>query len=155
MLSIFAPSRLRVSRFDARGDAERCRTKRLLSLACLTLSNETDLCENCNNPVCASCRGAYGDWASNPVRRTSRGAKALGYRMQSPPARAIPDYLFKDYKPSAIQGEARLRVTQTPTVTLSTIGYRLSVIAYRLSPTISPQLSRAKPACAGYTGFTW
>ena len=29
-------------------------------------------------------------------------------------------------KPSAMQGEARLRGTRTPTVTLSTIGYRLS-----------------------------
>jgi len=36
-------------------------------------------------------------------------------------------------KPSALQGEARLRVTRTPTVTLSTIGYQLSAISYRLS----------------------
>jgi hypothetical protein len=37
--------------------------------------------------------------------------------------------------PSAMQGEARLRVTRTPTVTLSPIGYRLSAISYRLSLT--------------------
>jgi hypothetical protein len=43
--------------------------------------------------VCASCRRA----------------EALGYPGRSPPARAIPDYFFKDHKPSAIQGEARLR----------------------------------------------
>jgi len=36
-------------------------------------------------------------------------AQALGYPRRSPPARAIPDYLLKDHKPSAIQGEARLR----------------------------------------------
>ena len=42
--------------------------------------------------------------------------------------------------PSAMQGEARLRVTRTPTVTLSPIGYRLSAISYRLSP-IGYQLS--------------
>jgi hypothetical protein len=35
-------------------------------------------------------------------------------------------------KLSALQGEARLRGTRTPTVTLSTIGYRLSAIGYRL-----------------------
>jgi len=29
--------------------------------------------------------------------------------MRGPPARAISDYLFKDHKPSARQGEARLR----------------------------------------------
>jgi len=40
-------------------------------------------------------------------------------------------------KPSASQGEARLR--------------GLYQIIY--SKTISPRLSRAKPACAGYTGF--
>ena len=34
----------------------------------------------------------------------------------------------------ALRCKARLRVTQTPTVTLSIIGYRLSPIAYRLSP---------------------
>ena len=45
----------------------------------------------------------------NPLYRASRGAEALGYPGQSPPARAIPDYLFKDHKPSAIQGKARLR----------------------------------------------
>jgi len=41
--------------------------------------------------------------------RSCRRAKALGYPGRSPPARAIPDYFFKDHKPSAIQGEARLR----------------------------------------------
>ncbi len=44
-----------------------------------------------------------------PLYRASRGAEALGYARQSPPARAIPDYFFKDHKPSASQGEARLR----------------------------------------------
>ena len=29
--------------------------------------------------------------------RPRRGAEALGYGMQSPPARAMPDYLFKDH----------------------------------------------------------
>jgi len=53
--------------------------------------------------------------------------------MQSPPARAIPDYVFKDHQPSALQGEARLRGTRTPAVTLLTIGYWLSAIGYRLS----------------------
>jgi hypothetical protein len=85
---------------------------------------------------------------------------AVGYGMRSPPARARADYFFKDYKPSALQGEARLRVTRTPTVTLSTIGYRLSAIGYRLSAigyrlsaTISPRLWNAKPARADYTGL--
>jgi len=30
-----------------------------------------------------------GDWEFNPVYRTSRGAKALGYARRSPPARAV------------------------------------------------------------------
>ena len=60
---------------------------------------------------------------------------AVGYGMRSPPARARADYFFKDYKPSALQGEARLRVTRTPTVTLSPIGYQLSPLAYRTSRT--------------------
>jgi len=47
-----------------------------------TLSNRFNLCENCYNPVCASCCRA----------------KALGYGMRSPPARAIPDYLLKDHQ---------------------------------------------------------
>ena len=51
--------------------AERCRTKRLLSMACATLSNKTNLCENCYNPpYCAS-----------------RRAEAPGYARRSPPAR--------------------------------------------------------------------
>ena len=47
----------------------------------------------------------------------------------------MADYLFKDHKPSASQGEARL--------------HGLERIIY--SKTISPRLSRAKPACAGYS----
>jgi len=45
----------------------------------------------------------------------------------------MADYFFNDHTPSAMQGEPRLCITQTPTVTLSTIGYRLSAIGYRLS----------------------
>ena len=44
-----------------------------------------------------------------PLYRTSRRAKAPGYARRSPPARAILDYFFKVHKPSASQGEARLR----------------------------------------------
>ena len=47
--------------------------------------------------------------AINPLSRASRRAEALGYARRSPPARAMADYLFKDHKPSAMQGEARLR----------------------------------------------
>ena len=53
-LLISAPSRLRVSRSDGRGDAkhaEGCRTRRLLSMACSTLSNKTNFCENCYEPI--------------------------------------------------------------------------------------------------------
>jgi len=32
----------------------------------------------------------------------------FSYPMRCPPARAIPDYFFKDYKPSARRGKARL-----------------------------------------------
>ena len=39
----------------------------------------------------------------------------------------------KTIKPLAIRDDARLRVTRTPTVMLSAINYRLSVIGYRLS----------------------
>jgi hypothetical protein len=61
--------------------AERCRTKRLLSMACATLSNKTNLCENCYNPpYCAS-----------------RRAEAPGYARRSPPVRAMADYFFKDH----------------------------------------------------------
>jgi hypothetical protein len=49
----------------------------------------------------------------------------------------MADYLFKDHKPSANQGKARLRGL-----------YR---IIY--SKTISPRLWNAKPACAGSTGL--
>jgi hypothetical protein len=90
----------------------------------------------------------------------------------------MADYFFNDHTPSAMQGEPRLCITQTPTVTLSTIGYRLSAIGYRLSAigydkpsamqgearlrglhqiisstTIRPRLWNAKPACAGYGGL--
>ena len=44
-LPLSAPSRLRVSRSEARGDAEhaeRWRMRRLLSIACATLSNKTN-----------------------------------------------------------------------------------------------------------------
>jgi hypothetical protein len=74
------------------------------------------------------------------VRHLPRAESALcGVDLVRYTARAV------GLKPSAIQGEARLRGTRTPTVTLS-------AIAYRLSATISPRLSRAKPACAGYGG---
>ena len=43
------------------------------------------------------------------IYRAGRGAEALGYGMRSPPARAIPDYVFKDHKPSAMGCEGRLR----------------------------------------------
>jgi hypothetical protein len=45
----------------------------------------------------------------NPLYRMSRRAEALGYARRSPPARAGADYFFKDHKPSAMRGEARLR----------------------------------------------
>ena len=76
----------------------------------------------------------------NPVCALCRRAEAPGDARRSPPARAVADYLFKDHKPPAMQGEARQRVTRTPTATLSTIGYRLSAISYRLSA-ISYRLS--------------
>jgi hypothetical protein len=75
-----------------------------------------------------------------PVFALCRRAEALGYTGQSPPARAIPDLILKDHKPSGRRGEARLRGTRTPTVTLSVISYRLSAIGYRLSA-ISYRLS--------------
>jgi hypothetical protein len=53
--------RRRVSRSDAHRDAEHaeeCRTRCLLSMAGAILSNKTNLCENCYNPVCALCRRA-------------------------------------------------------------------------------------------------
>ena len=68
--------------------------------------------------------------AISPVYRASRRAEALGYARRGPPAQARADYLFKDHKPSAMRCEVRLRVTRTPTATLSTIGYRLSAIGY-------------------------
>jgi len=60
---------------------------------------------------------------------------ALGYARRSPPARALPDYFFKDHTPSAMRGEARLRGL-----------YRIIS-----SKTIRPRLYAAKPACAGYS----
>jgi len=48
--ALSAPPRLRVSRSDAHRDAEHAegwRTRRLLSMAGATLSNKTNLCENC------------------------------------------------------------------------------------------------------------
>ena len=68
---------------------------------CSTSSTRFNLCENCYNPLF----------------RTSRRAKALGYARRSPPARARTE--FKDHTPSAIQGEARLHrlyriITQQP-----------------------------------------
>ncbi len=39
----------------------------------------------------------YGDCEINPVCAAYRRAEALGYARQSPPARAIADYLFKDH----------------------------------------------------------
>jgi len=76
-----------------------------------------------------ACAGYTGLFLQRPY--------ALGYPRRSPPARAIPDYFFKDHTPSAIQGEARLRGL-----------YRIIS-----SKTIRPRLSKAKPACAGYTGL--
>ena len=63
-LLISAPSRLRVSRSDGRGDAkhaEGCRTRRLLSMACSTLFNKTNLCENCYNAQSPSARRLVWD----------------------------------------------------------------------------------------------
>jgi len=38
--------------------------------------------------------------------RPCRGAEALGYGMQSPPARARADYFFKDHYPSEMPEHA-------------------------------------------------
>ena len=54
----------------------------------------------------------------------------------------------KTIKPLAIRDDARLRVTRTPTVMLSAIGYRLSAISYRLSAIayrLSPIAYRLSP----------
>ena len=48
-----------------------------------------------------ACAGYGGLFPQRPY--------ALGYTRQSPPARALPDYVFKDHTPSAMRGEARLR----------------------------------------------
>ena len=53
----------------------------------------------------------------------------------SPTASSLIGYWLSaiGYQLSAMECEARLRITRTPTVTLSAIGYRLSAIGYRLS----------------------
>jgi len=51
--------------------------------------------------ACPTSARAYGDREINPLSRASRRAEALGYPGRSPPARAIPDYLFKDHQPAA------------------------------------------------------
>jgi len=60
--------------------------------------------------------------------RPCRGVEALGYGMQSPPARAMADYLLKEHKPSASQGEARLcgleRNNDSKTITSMLAYYR-------------------------------
>jgi len=76
-----------------------------------------------------ACAGETGLFTQRP--------SALGYPRRSPPAQARADYFFKDHQPSASQGKARLRG-------------RERIIS---SKTISPRLSRAKPACAGETGL--
>jgi len=103
--------------------------------------------------------------------RPRRGAEALGYGMQSPPARAMPDYFFKDHKPPAMQGEARLRglasrprqrplpCSPSPSGRRRAVGVNPSAIQGKArlrglcriisSKTISPRLCKAKPACAG------
>ena len=81
---------------------------------CPTSSTRFNLCESCYNPVYALAVGLME--IENVFRST---ALAVGL------------------KPSANQGEARLR--------------GLERIIY--SKTISPRLTRAKPACAGYSGL--
>jgi hypothetical protein len=48
--------------------------------------------------------------AINPLYRTSRRAKALGYARRSPPARAMADYLLKDHnqRRAGARGNRRL-----------------------------------------------
>ncbi len=48
--------------------------------------------------------------AINPLYRTSRRAKALGYARRSPPARAMADYLLKDHnqRRAGARGDHRL-----------------------------------------------
>jgi hypothetical protein len=103
VLPLSAPSRLRVGRFDARGGAEYAEgwcTRRLLSMVCSILTNKTDLCENCYNPLYRSCHRA----------------KALGYPGRSPPARA------RIVRPTPGAGETpppvRAPPARTPTETL-------------------------------------
>jgi len=68
-----------------------------------------------------------------------------GSSRRSPSARAIPDYFFKDHKPSAKQGEARLcgRFQTNLHPCLSVISVPIRVLF---------RLFEAKPACASYTG---
>jgi len=62
----------------------------------------------------------------NPLCRASRRAKALGYGMRSPPARARADDVFKDHQPSATGCEARRR------------GRERMMCSKTMSPTASP-----------------
>ena len=95
------------------------------------------------NPVCAPCRRANRDWEINPVYRASRRAEALGYARRSPPARAGADYLLKDHKPSAIQGEARLRglyrIISSKTIPSAPAGARAALPSRSASVASSPQ----------------
>ena len=112
-LPLSAPSRLRVSRSDARGDAEhaeQCRTRHLLSIACSTLSNKTNLCENCyksalpHEPSGESpqpCK-AKPTCASHELQQRPYRSLAISYRLSA---------IGYD-KPSAIHGKARLRVLE-------------------------------------------
>ncbi len=73
-LPLSVPSRLRVSRSDARGDAEyaeRCRTRRLLPMACSTLSYKTNLCENCCNNQCHDHQDSVGGIGPQPRSSTT------------------------------------------------------------------------------------
>ena len=101
--SLREPRCLRVSWSDAHRDAEHAegwRTRRLLSMVCSILTNKTDLCENCYNPLYRSCHRA----------------KALGYPGRSPPARA------RIVRPTPGAGETpppvRAPPARTPTETL-------------------------------------
>ena len=87
------------------------------------------LCEA--TPACAGYGGLF-------VRRPSarRRRSPIGYRLSAipqPHGKLSYRLLAIGYQLSAMECEARLRITRTPTVTLSAIGYRLSAIGYRLS----------------------
>ena len=102
----------------------------------------------------ARLRGLYRIIYSKTISPRLWNAKpaCAGYSRQNF-IRADPSYPRRSVFYSSFRVKARLRVTRTPTVTLSTIDHRLSAIDHRLSATISPRLSRAKPACAGYGGL--